>query len=59
MLFGAAARAEGNRAGRLGGVLDAFIQWCEETREDLRLEEEIDAQLAQRKQKLAMNQNCA
>ncbi len=57
LLFRAAARAEGGGATRLAGVLDAFIQWCKQAREDFQLGEGIEAQLAQRKRRLELNKS--
>jgi hypothetical protein len=34
---------------QLPGVLDAFMQWCEQTREDFQLGRQIEAQLDQRR----------
>jgi transcriptional regulator with XRE-family HTH domain len=50
LIFLAAAKpgADGGR-GRLPGVLDAFMQWCEQTREDFQLGPQIEAQLEQRR----------
>ena len=60
LLFTAAARTgEGGGAARLAGVLDAFIQWCEQARADFQLEKAIDAQLAQRKARLTLDRNYA
>ena len=56
LLFLAAAQpGAGKTPCRLPAVVDSFIQWCERTREDFRLEAEIDAQLAARKSKLVVN----
>ena len=44
-------------AGRLAGVLDSFIQWCGQVREDFQLGDGIEAQLAQRKQRLELNKS--
>jgi transcriptional regulator with XRE-family HTH domain len=52
VLFQAAAEKAGGSV--LPGVLGAFIQWCQETREDFGLEKAIDAQLAQRKGKVEL-----
>ena len=60
LLLRAAAQAgEGGVPARIAGVLDSFIQWCEQTREDFRLGKEIDAQLKQRKQTLKLNKSYA
>ena len=40
---------------RLPAVVDSFVQWCEQTREDFHLETEIDTLLAQRKGKVVVN----
>jgi transcriptional regulator with XRE-family HTH domain len=58
LLFTAAARSgEGGSAARLAGVLDAFIQWCEQTREDFQLGAQIEAQLEQRKSPLVLSKS--
>ena len=50
LIFQAAAKPEdGPGPSRLPAVLDAFIQWCEQTREDFQLATDIEAQLAQRR----------
>ncbi len=56
-----AAVTGGEQAGlaRLTGLVDAFNQWCQEAREDFGLGEQIDAQLAKRKQKLEFNRHYA
>jgi transcriptional regulator with XRE-family HTH domain len=60
LLLRAAARSgEGTGPARLAGLLDEFHQWCEQARKEFRLEEEIDAQLAQRKEKLELNKSYA
>ena len=49
MLFLAAVRpADGQDRRQLPAVLASFSQWCEQTREDFQLAEQIEAQLAQR-----------
>jgi transcriptional regulator with XRE-family HTH domain len=55
MLLAAAKPGRGKVRYRLPGVVDSFIQWCERTREDFELDAEIQAQLEQRKAKLAVN----
>ena len=56
LLFRAAAKAsEKEGPARLPGLVDSFRQWCEEIREDLQLDELIEAQLAQRKSHLELN----
>jgi transcriptional regulator with XRE-family HTH domain len=56
LLFLAAAKpGRGKLRYRLPAVVDSFIQWCESTREDFHLDRQIDAQLEQRKAKLALN----
>ena len=53
MLFLASIRpADGQERRQLPAVLAAFSQWCEQTRLDFHLEEQIQAQLEQRKFKL-------
>jgi len=60
LLFRAAA-GRGDNAGesRLVGVLGSFIQWCNETRRDFRLEKGIGAQLGERRAKVELNQSYA
>ena len=49
LLFVAAAQpVRGNKGQRLPAVVQSFIQWCEVTRKDFKLEKEIEAQLSQR-----------
>ncbi|HOC58286.1 MAG TPA: helix-turn-helix transcriptional regulator [Verrucomicrobiota bacterium] len=55
LIFVAAARPRGRVRHRLPGVVDSFIQWCERTREDFLLGQEIETQLRQRKAKLVIN----
>ena len=56
LLFLAAAQPGGGKTPcRLPAVVDSFIQWCEQTREDFHLEAEVDALLAQRKGKVVVN----
>ena len=60
LLLRAAAQAgEGGIPARMAGVLDSFIQWCQQTRKDFRLEKEIDAQLEERKATLELNKSYA
>jgi hypothetical protein len=55
LLFVAAAQpVRGNKGQRLAAVVQSFIQWCEATRKDFKLEKEIDAQLRQRPGELAL-----
>ena len=55
LLLLAAARPGGGKVRhRLPGVLDSFLQWCERTREDFKLDPQIQEQLEQRKEKLAV-----
>lgn len=55
LLLTAASRA-GGAAGpsRLAAVVDSFVQWCEQTREDFQLGKAIDEQLEQRRQTLEL-----
>jgi DNA-binding XRE family transcriptional regulator len=55
LLLVGASRAREKIRYRLPAVLDSFIQWCERTREDFQLEQEIDAQLEQRCAKLVIS----
>ena len=60
LLFTAAAEGEaGNGAARLAAVLDSFVQWCHQTREDFELERAIEAQLAQRPKPVRLNKSYA
>ena len=55
LLLLAAARPGGGKVRhRLPGVLDSFLQWCERTREEFKLDGQIQEQLAQRQEKLAV-----
>lgn len=57
LLFRAAARVDGDPPRqRLPGVLDSFLQWCEQAREDFKLGPAIDEQLAQRRFRAGMTQ---
>jgi len=56
LLFLAAAKpGKGKTLCRLPGVLDSFLQWCEQTRADFQLKPQIEEQLAERKFTLALN----
>jgi transcriptional regulator with XRE-family HTH domain len=57
ILFAAASRPQGKVNRRLPAVVDSFIQWCDRTREDFRLEREIEEQLRKRPAKLAIKHN--
>ena len=55
LLFRAAAKPGRKKIrGRLPGVLDSFMQWCEQTREDFQLGPEIDEQLEKRRGKIGV-----
>jgi transcriptional regulator with XRE-family HTH domain len=57
LLFMAAAKPGGGKLRyRLPAVVDSFIQWCEQTREDFKLDPQIQEQLAARKNKLTISQ---
>jgi transcriptional regulator with XRE-family HTH domain len=57
LLLLAAVQPDGERQRhRLPGVMDAFMQWCENTREDFKLGPQIDAQLLRRRKKVGMTQ---
>jgi hypothetical protein len=57
LLFKAAAKSRGAKIRyRLPGVLDSFIQWCEQTSKDFMLEAQIDELLKTRKFKCAVTQ---
>ncbi len=50
LLLRAAAKPGGGKVrDRLPGLVDSFVQWCEEARENFQLERGIDEQLEQRK----------
>jgi transcriptional regulator with XRE-family HTH domain len=56
----AAGKAGGGEAGnRLAGLLDAFVQWCQQAREDFDLGEAIDAELAKRTWEMKLTQTHA
>ena len=58
LLFVAAGRADGETdRHQLPAVLDSFVQWCEQTREDFQLERRLDEQLKERKEKFSMNKS--
>lgn len=58
LLFRAAATTGGEEGiSRLAGVLDSFIQWCQQTRKDFQLAKAIDAQLERRKGRLELNKS--
>ena len=61
LLFKAAAAAAAGDAesgpGRLPGVVDSFIHWCRQTREDFDLGPVIDAELAKRKGPLVLTRS--
>ncbi len=60
LVFLAAARSEaGEGCSRLPGVLDSFIQWCKQAREDFELGPQIDAELATRRSPITLNKNYA
>jgi hypothetical protein len=54
ILFAAACRGEGKVSRRLPAVVDSFIQWCERTREDFRLERKVDEELQRRTKEVEM-----
>jgi len=55
LLLMAATKASGGKVRyRLPSVLDSFIEWCDRTREDFKLGELIDEQLAKREFKVGM-----
>ena len=59
LLLRAAARAGGEKIRhRLPGVMDSFIQWCQSTREDFQLGPQIDEQLAKRRRRAGVTQEC-
>jgi DNA-binding XRE family transcriptional regulator len=58
LLFRAAAKPAGGKIRfRLPGVVDSFIQWCEGTRKDFKLEGGIDEDLRKRKFKAGITQS--
>jgi transcriptional regulator with XRE-family HTH domain len=48
MFLAAAKTGQGEGCNRLPGLLDSFIQWCQQAREDFGLGESIDAELSRR-----------
>ena len=56
ILMAAAKPGSDGGRGRLPGVLDSFMQWCEGTREDFQLGPQIDEQLAKRTSKMGLTQ---
>jgi len=54
LLFVAAAQPVRGDRYRLPAVVQSFIQWCDATRKDFKLEKEIERQLGQRKGKLSL-----
>ena len=60
LLFLAAARARATEGcSRLPGLLDSFIQWCQQAQQDFELGGEIDAELATRKKPITLNKSFA
>ena len=58
LVFVAAAGPCGDKGRHpLPAVLDSFVQWCEQAREDFQLEPRIQEQLGQRKRKFSMNKS--
>ncbi len=57
ILLAAAGGADGTGTKCLPAVLESFIEWCEQTREDFQLEGAIDRLLAERKGKAAVSQS--
>jgi hypothetical protein len=58
LVFMAAATANAEtELTRLPGVVDSFIQWCQQTREDFGLGPAIEAELAKRKGTLELTHN--
>jgi transcriptional regulator with XRE-family HTH domain len=55
LLFLAATGAQGKVRDRLPALVDSFVQWCERTRADFKLEGQIREQLGRRKAKLVIN----
>ena len=49
LVFLAAAKGAGVTGGRLPGVVDSFIQWCRQAREEFQLGPAIEAELATRR----------
>jgi transcriptional regulator with XRE-family HTH domain len=55
LIFRAAAKPGGDKGrGRLPGVLDSFMQWCEQAREDFQLGPQIDEELEKRRYKIGV-----
>jgi transcriptional regulator with XRE-family HTH domain len=59
LLLAAAKAGEGEAPGRLTGLLDAFIQWCQQARADFDLGAAIDAELAKRTRGMELTQTYA
>jgi DNA-binding transcriptional regulator YiaG len=60
LLFVAASRAAAREGcSRLPALLDSFIQWCHQAREDFELGAGIDAELAKRKEPLTLTKSYA
>jgi transcriptional regulator with XRE-family HTH domain len=59
LLLAAAKAGEGEAGNRLAGLLDAFVQWCHQAREDFDLGAAIDAELAKRTREMELTQTYA
>ena len=59
LLTAAVKTGEGLGPARLSGVVDAFNEWCEQTREDFGLGEQIEAELGKRKETFELNHSYA
>jgi DNA-binding XRE family transcriptional regulator len=58
LLFLAAARSGASEdCSRLPGLIDSYIQWCQQARVDFELGREIDAELAKRQEPLRFNKS--
>jgi transcriptional regulator with XRE-family HTH domain len=57
ILLAAAGGPDGKGAKCLPAVLESFIEWCEQTREDFQLEAAIDQLLAERKGEVSVSQS--
>jgi DNA-binding XRE family transcriptional regulator len=60
LLYVAASRTSASEGcSRLPGLVDSFIQWCHQARENFELGAEIDLELAKRKKPLILNKSYA
>jgi|ERR1043166_2997741 transcriptional regulator with XRE-family HTH domain len=57
ILMAAARASDGQTAGPLPAVLESFVHWCEQTREDFQLGRAIDELLKERKRELTLTKS--